>query len=87
MPKTLRKSKSRRGRKPMEPGKSRASVLTVRMQPAERESIDAAAARDGVAVVSDWVRSILLIAAGHASLGKETEGGGVEPQRRTPQRM
>jgi len=55
-------------------------MLVVRIQPAEKEAIEGAAVSRGMEV-SDWVRSTLLTAAGHVSLGKEAEGMGVEPHR------
>jgi hypothetical protein len=65
-----------RGRPRMPKGASKATVMTVRLQPAERRAIREAAKSDGQKL-SDWVRSALIHRATAARIGME--GVGVEP--------
>ena len=57
-----KKRPSKRGRPPLAEGLGKDSVLTVRIQPAERVAIDHAVASSGKSL-SDWIRSALMAAA------------------------
>jgi hypothetical protein len=68
-----------RGRPKLPKGQSKAAVVVLRLQPAERRAVDAAAKRSGVKL-SEWARSALMLAANDGNLeNSEAEGGGIEP--------
>ena len=74
-----KKKRPPRGRPRLPDGESKASVITVRLQPAEREILEAA---KGSQTLSDWIRSMLLAAANGVKLEKsEAEGVGFQPHR------
>lgn len=72
--------KLKRGRPKFPKGTSKASVVTVRLQPRERKAMLAAAKRDGQRL-SDWMRTALLHRATAVRIENvEVEGVGVEPR-------
>jgi uncharacterized protein (DUF1778 family) len=56
--------KRKPGRPRLAASERRAEVVTLRLQPVEREAVERAAKRAGVRL-SDWMRDALLAAAGH----------------------
>ena len=72
--------KKKMGRPKLPRGTSRASLITLRVQPAERKRIEAAAKREGKPL-SEWIRETLLAVAGPVTVVADAEGVGIEPQR------
>jgi uncharacterized protein (DUF1778 family) len=68
---------ARTGRPKLEPGRKRADLLSVRLQPEERGLLEAAALRKGLRL-SEWAREALLRAA-RAGVEEGAEAGGIEP--------
>ena len=63
MAKTKRKTKPKRGRRPLPKGEALTAVLPIRCRPDERVAFEAAAARAG-STLSAWIRATLAKAAG-----------------------
>ena len=69
--------KPRRGRPKLPKGESKASIITLRLQPAERRAADVAAKREGI-TLSEWIRLALMRAATQVTMDQsKTEGVGV----------
>ena len=81
MIKCMAKKKTPRGRPKLPKGESKASVVTIRFQPADRKAVDAAAKSVGQSL-SEWIRLTLLTAVNQSNMnGSETDGVGIEPHR------
>jgi hypothetical protein len=77
----MAKKKRGRGRPKLPKGVGKATVVTLRLQPAERKAVLAAAKRDGQKL-SDWMRTALLHRATAIRIeNAEAEGAGVQPHR------
>lgn len=70
----------KRGRPKLAKSERKASVIVVRVQPAERKVLLAAAKRAGNRL-SDWMRTALMRSAGAGIMeNTEAEGAGIQPQ-------
>lgn len=70
--------KAKRGRPRLPRGEGRGAVLTLRMQPIERRTIESAARKSG-GKLSDWMRVALLRAAAAGNMEEVKNGGGGSP--------
>jgi len=71
--------KTRIGRPKLPKGQTKGSVITIRLQKAERKAVGDAADLAGEKL-SEWARNALLTAAATAKIGAaETEAAGIEP--------